>query len=156
MTNKFNGEVAFPPLEGKAVLRFTLGNLAGLEAEFEGEYKAALGGDVGFGQKAFHIWLIEQIAASAPKVTMAALRVGLKEPGGKKPCLAFDPMDPGFPIREAVVPLMDAINLSANGETFSEAMERIAKADAERQAAEGEAAMAAEEPPADPLTSPES
>lgn len=140
MSSKFTGEVAFPPLEGKAVLRITGSNMLALEEQFGKEYKAATADMPAFTRLAFHAWFLENIAATNPKFILRGLMVGLKKPGGKEPYpLEIDDMP--FPLRDAAVPLMDALNLAANGETFTEAMERVSKQEAERQAAAAAAGL---------------
>lgn len=160
MSNKFTGEVAFPPLEGKAVLRITGSNMLALEEQFGKDYKAAIADMPAFTKTAFHAWFLESVATTDPKFILRGLIVGLKKPGGKEP-YPLDIDDMPFPLRDAAVPLMDALNLAANGETFTDAMERVNRQEAERQAAAKAAGLAPEDtaglgeqigPPGEPET----
>lgn len=152
MTNAHNGEIAFSPLAGKAVVRFTVGNMIALEERFRRDYDRDIAGkEQDLNKPTFVGWLIGRVGGGSPSTLAECLARGLKEPGGKKP-YDFDPLDPPFPFShiDTVMPVLNALNLAANGETYQDAIKRLVDAEMARKEAEAEAA-------ADPVppTSPE-
>lgn len=155
MTNVHNGEIEFPPLAGKAVVRFTVGNMIALEERFRRDYDRDIAGkEQDLNKPTFVGWLIGRVGGGSPSTLAECLARGLKQPGGKKP-YDFDPLDPPFPFShiDTVMPVLDALNLAANGETYQGAIKRLVDAEmAKREAAEADG-----EDPSDPVppTSPE-
>jgi hypothetical protein len=131
MANRLNGEVAFPPLEGKAVLRFTLEDQIGLEECFQAAYEASIKGIASLDRYTFHGWLMDQLFNLRPKVLMTCLSVGLKELDGETRYKDFNPKTASFPLQQIVRPIQDALNLSVMGKTYTELIqEQIEKEEA--------------------------
>lgn len=153
MTNVHNGEIAFPPLDGKAVVRFTVGNMIALEERFRRDYDRDIAGkEQDLNKPTFVGWLIGRVGGGSPSTLAECLARGLKEPGGKKP-YDFDPLDPPFPFShiDTVMPVLDALNLAANGETYQDAIKRLVALELARKEAEAEA-EAEPVPPTSPET----
>lgn len=128
--SKFTGEVPFPLVEG-ALLRFTGSNLLALEEKYRKAYEKDLVERPQVAGYAFHAWYFAKLELALPEAIMVGLQFGLKKPGGKDP-FPLDVNDLGFPLRKAVRPLMDAINLAVNGETYTEVLDRIIREEEER------------------------